>query len=193
MIAVQIGSNKGYDDFTEIVSTSQVDKIILVEPFHEHNLSLNNCYKDYENVIIENIIVTDDPSKTTDVIFYHNEDSKHSNMFELASLNRLHSLKVRSQYDESGIIGRSVNCMTLNKLLEKHNITDLDLLFVDTEGFDDKIIYSIDFDQFKINEIYYKNLHIDSEQLKIFLENKNYKITKFVGYGGWTDMAKLNE
>lgn len=193
MIAVQIGSNKGYDDFTEIVSTMSVDKLILVEPFHEHNVSLSKCYENFKNVVIENIIVTDDPKKNVDTIFYHNEDSKHSNMFELASLNRLHSLKVRSQYDESGVIGRSVSCMTLNKLLEKHNISVLDLLFVDTEGFDDKIIYSIDFDRVKINEIYYENLHINSNQLKVFLETKNYTITKSVGYGNWTDKAKLNE
>lgn len=191
MIAVQIGSNKGFDDFTEIIKDKNIEKLILVEPFEEHNESLLECYKHISDLHIENIIVNDDSNLESEVIYYHEEDATHSNKFELASLNMFHSLKIRSFYDKEGIKDRRLPSMTLNQLMNKYNITHIDILFVDTEGFDDKIIKSIDFDQLKIKEIYYENLHIDSENLRTFLKEKNYEVTKEVGYGGWSDHAKV--
>ena len=193
MIAVQIGSNKGYDDFYDVIKDSKLEKLILVEPFNEHNESLLTCYSHVENKEIENIIITNNPNKNSDVIFYHEEDSEHINKFELASLNKLHSLKIRSNYDESGIKGRELTSMTINQLLNKYNLKNIDLLFIDTEGFDDKIIESINFDEFTIDEIYYENLHVDSDKLRDFLISKDYTVTKHVGYGGWSDYAKLNQ
>ena len=191
MVAVQIGSNKGYDDFTELIKDKQIDKLVLIEPFEEHNESLKSCYSNFENVSIENIIITDNPNNETDEIFYHIEDTNHGNRFELASLNKLHSLNIRSNYDESGIQTRSLKSMTINQLLNKYNIKDLDVLFIDTEGFDDKIIKSINFDEFNIKEIYYENLHIDVNQLRNFLNEKKYVVESGVGFGGWTDYAKI--
>ena len=192
MIAVQIGSNKGYDDFTELLIHKNVEKLILVEPFEEHNESLRRCYSNIENLYIENIIINDDPNKYSESIFYHEEDANHGNKFELASLNKLHSLKIRSNYNETGIQERKLNSMTINQLLYRYNIVEIDLLFIDTEGFDDKIIESIDFTKFVIKEIYYENLHINSEKLREFLSQKNYTVHPNVGYGGWSDFAKLN-
>jgi len=191
MIALQIGSNKGFDDFTEIIKNKSITKLILVEPFSEHNESLNKCYDYVQEKFIENIIVNNNPDVDNEVIFYHIDDANHSNSFELASLNRHHSLRIRSYYNETGIQERKLPSMTINQILNKYEIKNLDLLFVDTEGFDDKIIKSIDFNNFKINEIYYENLHINSQELRLFLESKNYDITKEVGYGGWSDYARL--
>ncbi len=128
MIAVQIGSNKGYDDFYDVIKDSKLEKLILVEPFNEHNESLLTCYSHVDNKEIENIIITNNPNKNSDVIFYHEEDSEHINKFELASLNKLHSLKIRSNYDESGIKGRELTSMTINQLLNKYNLKNIDLL-----------------------------------------------------------------
>ena len=83
--------------------------------------------------------------------------------------------------------------MTINQLLNKYNLKNIDLLFIDTDGFDDKIIESINFDEFTIDEIYYENLHVDSDKLRDFLISKDYTVTKHVGYGGWSDYAKLNQ
>jgi hypothetical protein len=193
MIVVQIGSNKGYDDLTEILRNKNVEKLILVEPFEEHNFSLNECYSHISNKFIENIIITDNSEKKLEYIFYHEEDTKHTNKFELASLNKLHSLKIRSNYDETGIRFRELKALTANHLFEKYSLNKIDILFVDTEGFDDKIIRSIDFDKFKIDTIYYENLHINSNDLRKFLELKNYNVIPNFGFGGWSDIANLKK
>ena len=82
--------------------------------------------------------------------------------------------------------------MTLNQLLYRYNIREVDVLFIDTEGFDDKIIESINFNEFKIKEIYYENLHINVEKLRGFLRDNNYTVQSGIGFGGWSDCAKLN-
>lgn len=191
MIALQIGSNKGYDDFTNLILNKTIDKLILVEPFKEHNESLNKCYFNIKNKHIENIIITNDSSKNEETIFYHEEDSEHDDKFELASLNKNHSLRIRENYTDSGIRERVLKSMTVNDLLLKYNIKELDLLFIDTEGMDEKIIKSINFNMFKIKEIYYENLHVDIESLKDFLIDNGYEVTHRVGSYQWSDYAKL--
>ena len=41
MVVVQIGANRGNDDFTEIIKNKKIEKLILVEPLDFHNQSLN--------------------------------------------------------------------------------------------------------------------------------------------------------
>ncbi len=142
---------------------------------------------------MENIIITDDENLTKEKIYFHEEDTNHINKFELASLNKTHSIKVRNHYTENGVCYRELDCLCINRLLEKYNLTKIDILYIDTEGFDDKIIKSINFNKFIIDKIYYENLHINGIELKNFLINKNYIITHNVGYGGWSDYAELKK
>jgi len=192
MIAIQIGANKGFDDFYELVRLKQLDQLILIEPLEVHNESLRRCYKDFQNFEIENVIVTDEDVDNS-IIYYHKQDGiEFGNCFELASLNKNHSLNIRSYYDESEIVSKILPSVTLNNLFEKKNLTVIDLLFIDTEGSDEKIIKSIDFDKYTIKEIYYENLHCDINNLRDFLKSKNYQVTPNVLSFGWSDYAKYN-
>jgi len=58
MIAVQIGANRGNDDFTQIIKNKKIEMLILVEPLDFHNESLNECYKEIKNKVIKNLIIT---------------------------------------------------------------------------------------------------------------------------------------
>ena len=69
-------------------------------------------------------------------------------------------------------------------------MVNVDVLFIDAEGIDDKIIYSINFDKYNINKLYYENLHVDNTKLRDFLENKGYKITEKTLYKGQTTLAE---
>ena len=66
--------------------------------------------------------------------------------------------------------------MTINKLFDKHNLIDIDILFIDAEGFDDRIIKDIDFGKYNINQLYYENMHIDKHMMRQYLESKNYSV-----------------
>ena len=80
----------------------------------------------------------------------------------------------------------------MNNLLDKYNITELDILFIDTEGFDDKIIMSIDYEKFNIKSIFYENLHIENNPLIEFLNKKNYIVSENLLSFGWTNNAVFN-
>jgi len=125
------------------------------------------------------------------VIYYHKKDGfEFGNNYELASLNKQHTLNIRSEYDKNDMVGKEVESMTLNELFDSYNFSKIDLLFIDTEGYDEKIIKSIDFEKYDIGEIYYENLHCDINSLRHFLEIKNYQITPNVLSYGWSDNAK---
>jgi FkbM family methyltransferase len=180
---VQIGSHKGNDDLYKLIKNfdlTEVSKIILVEPQSEFNHFLHENYHSY-NHIIENVVINNDESLNK-VKFYSCLEDKNK---EISSLNINHLHK----HNQTNFIEREFTCMTLNKLLSKHNIKSLDLLFIDAEGFDDKIIESIDFVKFDIKRIFYENLHIDNTKLKLFLESKNYIINERILTNGWTNEA----
>lgn len=192
MIAIQIGSNRGYDDFTNLINNENIEKLILIEPLKVHNESLNQCYSHIENKFIENVIITDNPNSGKSKIYYHKQDGlEYGNHYELASMNSAHTLNIRSYYKEEELVVENIISYTITEIFQKYNINKIDLLFIDTEGFDEKIIKSIDFDKYIINEIYYENLHVNLNDLRMFLESKNYKIIPNVLMYGWSDKAIL--
>lgn len=191
MIAVQIGANRGYDHFTQLIQDKHVSTLILVEPFADHNNSLQTCYSNIKNKYIENIIISSDNVSETKTIYYHEQDGYgYGNALELASLNKQHCFNIRSQYEQSGL--REIVCtnLTINKLFEKYSLSTIDLLAIDTEGHDKDIIQSIDFTKYIIKELYYENLHSDMYELRPFLSSKKYKINENV-FEGWSDHAIL--
>lgn len=189
MNIVQIGANKGYDDVTELIKGKTITNLVLVEPFEEHNKSLKECYKDIPNVVIKNIIIQDNPEISESSIFFHTDDSNHTNAFELASLNKNHSLNIRGQYTEAGILERKLESMTINQLFDSHGLEEIDLLFIDTEGYDCKIIKTLDFERFRIKELYYENLHCNVQEIREYLKSKGFEVTQNVMSHGWSDKA----
>lgn len=184
MKIIQIGAHKGNDDMTNIIKNYEnIELIILVEPQSQYNDSLIDCYKDY-NIKIENLVVVDNP-EINKVTFFTCVDEKDT---EISSLDVNHLLK----HDKPNYIKNNFDCITVNNLLDKYNITELDILFIDTEGFDDKIIMSIDYEKFNIKSIFYENLHIENNPLIEFLNNKNYIVSENLLSFGWTNNAVFN-
>jgi FkbM family methyltransferase len=66
-----------------------------------------------------------------------------------------------------------IECKTLNRILTKHGIADIDLLSIDTEGGELKIIQSINFKKFDINVIVIEN-HNDDENIPNYLISLGY-------------------
>lgn len=181
MIVVQIGANRGNDELTSIIKGMVVSKLILVEPMSKFNESLLKCYRDINNLFIENIAITDDVDKKSEIFYLH---EKMDENVEQASLLKSHINKVfnRPEYTSDKpydvqLIEMKVNCSTINELFNKYELSNIDILFIDAEGFDSKIIKSIDFSNFNVNKIYYENMHIDAIDMSIFLKGMGYEIT----------------
>ena len=79
--------------------------------------------------------------------------------------------------------------MTVNQLFDKHQMKKIDYLFIDSEGLDEVIIKSIDFDKYEIDQIYFEGLHINVHSTVEFLFNKGYGTEIGVGSNGWDCLA----
>jgi FkbM family methyltransferase len=64
---------------------------------------------------------------------------------------------------ESRIIEAEVETVTLPSLCERHGIRRLDLLVIDTEGFDWEIIRSVDFAAVRPDVLIYEHFHLSTE------------------------------
>jgi hypothetical protein len=69
--------------------------------------------------------------------------------------------------------------ITFEQLMTKHNLTAIDLLQTDTEGYDYKILKSIDFSRHQIKVVYFETEWMTQFELREifkYLRGFNYKI-----------------
>ena len=167
---------------------SQISKLILVEPLSVHHEQLSRCYQGFPYVM-EKVAIVEKMNQKEISFFYHINDGPG---YEVASLSREHILKhasINPNLTESGIVEEKVPCLTVAQLLDRHQISSVDLLFIDAEGFDDVIIKSIDFSRYQINNIVYENLHINKNDLENYLKTRGYSVTPKWGKNGWSTWA----
>lgn len=189
---VQIGANRGDDDLSSIIFRDKwkIKNLILVEPLSLHNNSLETYYDDIYNKHIENVVISEKETNELIPFYYHTNDAPS---YEVASLNKEHILKHQqwnSKLTEDGIIKTELQSLTLNQLFKKYDLSDIDILFIDAEGVDDKLIYSIEWDKYNIKKIYFENLHINFDKLNNFFIQKKYTVTKNIGTNGWMSLAE---
>jgi FkbM family methyltransferase len=186
---VQIGANKGNDDLTVLIGETQPNVLLLVEPMSIHNENLKSFYGWVNNLFVENVVI-DDESNSEITFYYHLDDGPG---YEVSSLDPKHIYERHTHLSEDRITSIKIKSLNINDLFKKYNLTNIDILFIDAEGHDDKIIKSINFDDFNINKIYFENLHIKNIEIYDILKSKNYDIIKNVGTNGWCDLAiKIN-
>lgn len=177
MNIVQIGTNRANDDVTVLAKEhkEKLTGLLLVEPLKSHNEFILECYKDFPQAILENVCIAQSNGSSDVTMYKHELDGPG---FQCASTKRDHIVR---HCDKPGVLEERVPCMTLPNLLRKHHLKEIDVLWVDTEGTDDLLIYSLDLEEFNIHKIVFEHLHIDAESLIKYLENKGYSITRNVG------------
>lgn len=186
MNIVQIGANRGGDDLSDIIGDRQPNKLILVEPMSVHNDYLKSYYNWVDNLFIENLAVDTESNKEVE-FFFHLDDGP---LYEVASLSKEHIYERHLQLSPDRVSSLISKTITVNDLLDKHNIKNLDILFIDAEGHDDTIIKSIDFKKFDIDSIYFENLHLKDDSVYDFLSKLGYNIIYNYGTNGWMSVAK---
>ena len=151
MKIIQIGANNGKDEVFDLINQNRfnIESVILIEPIPFIIDDLKNQYKDLDNVSIESIAINDDPNSKHLTLYY----IENSN-YEVSSFNKEHVIRHKPEDETNEIKSLDIPCMTFNNIMEKYNLTDLDYLFIDTEGLDTYIINSIDFNKYNIKKYY---------------------------------------
>ena len=192
MNIVQLGVCQSNDDVYKYILENKInfDLLILVEPMSIHNEKIWECYNkldfiNLDNIHLENVAITENITNELN-FYYHPNDGP---LFEVASTDPYHLIK--HGYNPNELIQLKVPTLTMEKLFQTYNVTDIDLLAIDTEGLDDIILKSINYEKFNIKKIIFENLHIKDPKIYSFLESCGYKIlNRNYGYMGWSVLAE---
>ncbi len=62
------------------------------------------------------------------------------------------------------LVTTSVDAITFDTLCRRHNVDDIDLLVIDTEGYDDAILRAVDLERYHPRLIVYEHFHLGDER-----------------------------
>jgi len=176
---LQIGANDGkrFDELNYFIKKYKI-KSVLVEPINKYFNELKNNYLNHEFVKIENsaISVENEISYLFVVnekyINKYDEHIKGINSFEIKHLIK-HGVK------KNHIEKKKINSLSISNLIKKYNIEELDLLYVDTEGYDGKIVYEFIKDTQLKPIIIFEYIHIENKFFNKLIDLLNTEKFKF--------------
>ena len=177
-VFVQIGANDGVkNDPIHDTARDFPLKGLLVEPQKDVFERLQNNYSHNPKILLENAAIgTQDGTQSLYKVDVNTVRADKLRMRKdysgVSSFNRESVVSYLAYFtgkdsifrkSDRYIIEEPVATMTFESLLHKHNISNVDLLIIDTEGFDYEIIRTIDFKKHAPGLIYFEHFHLLSE------------------------------
>lgn len=140
---------------------------ILVEPVKYLFDRLKANYQRHQGLIFRNVAISNENGFRNLFYMRENKDGlplwhdQIGSFFPEVIWKHQHEIPDFSKY----LVQEEVECVTLQTLLDQHNVSKVDVFHIDTEGFDFSIIKQIDLDKFKPSIIKYEHKHlIESDQ-----------------------------
>jgi len=137
---IQIGANDGvsHDHLHNIIKKHRLESLLL-EPIESYFVDLKKNYLNFPNVKIENSAL----SVNNDISFLYKVNPEYSKIYGtlssgISSFDKDHLIKhgIKAKH----IVKEKVNQISFDQLLNKYNISNFDLLLIDTEGYDCNIV-----------------------------------------------------
>jgi FkbM family methyltransferase len=188
---VQIGSNDGRkNDPLHAFIIRNGWKGILVEPDLANFKKLTNHYSQSRGLIFENLGIG---PVSGEMLFYRLKDitAEEPGWYDqVGSFDKKTFLKnIHYGQDlEKRMTAEPLPVITFDDLLQKNNFPQVDLLHTDTEGFDYKILRSIDFEKHDIRTLLFEGewmTQFELRELIQYLRKYNYRIFRCgVDYAG---------
>lgn len=164
---VQVGSNDGVQEDTlhDIIMTNNNWRGIFIEPVGYLFNRLKRNYGKSDRFIFENKAIAPDQGKIE--FFYVSEKAKTELgdtlpywYDQLGSFDKNHILKHLDGILEPYIVSERIVTVPLQDIFDKHGVTEIDLIQIDTEGYDYKVLTTIDFTRYKPCMILYEHKHL---------------------------------
>jgi FkbM family methyltransferase len=185
---IQVGANDGQsDDFLFKCFNKDLDAI-LIEPIEDAFLKLKENYKKFQKVKCLNLAV--DVENGSKEIFsvnreyykFYQKKYKKTNVDWLNILSSFYKEHlINHGIKKNHITSNNIQCKTFSKLIDDYDYHDVDLLIVDTEGYDVKLINNF-IETLKIKPmIIFEWIHVEKIEIEILfkkLENLNYEFLK---------------
>lgn len=189
IFVVQIGAMDGiaFDDTRGFLDMYKWPAL-LVEPIPEIYDKLKYNFKDRNNYLYENSAIAEEDGERDMLTVPHNIIESEQLHPGYLGMSALYPLKngFGSEYERDILVknnfGRNVKvkCLTFQSLLDKHNISNFDILICDAEGYDWQIFKQLDFSKYspKFIRLEYINLNEEEKFLtKKKLEENDYVVS----------------
>lgn len=167
---VQIGANDGlrFDDLNFFIKKYRV-KSVLVEPLEYYFSILKKNYKDYENIFFENSAITIDEKDK----FLFTVNQKYIHLYDdhipgINSFEKKHL--INHGVKKNHITKKKINSLKIDELINKYKLFELDLLFIDAEGYDVNIVYDFLLNLDLKPIIIFEYIHADTKKLGNVIE-----------------------
>ena len=168
-MVVQIGSNDGFhgDPINVLLKKNSSWKCLLVEPVPYLFERLRQNYGDSARFKFVNAAIND--GKTSRFYWVDQSAKQHIPDLpwwydQLGSFNRDH---IKSELDgvlEPYIVSRDIQGIRLPDLLTREGIEHIDVLHIDTEGYDWKVLSQLDLRKFNPTIILYEHKHLPTQE-----------------------------
>lgn len=184
---IEIGSNDGkmFDPVYDFVMAGTWSGI-MVEPVGCYFRQLKENYRNSPNLIFENIAISEKEEVRT---FYRIEDGHDflpkwthglGSFYQDVLLSHERVVPGLRKY----MIEQNVECVSFSTLLDRNAVATVDVLVIDTEGFDYQVVKQVDFDRIQPHIIVYEHKHLsrpDRLACRDLLKNQGYILEKHLG------------
>jgi FkbM family methyltransferase len=174
---LQIGTSDGVisDPLHPLLKRKPNWRGVFVEPIGFVFEKLKKNYRNSGRFIYENVAIAPNAGKQK---FYslseEARDEKGEKLpfyyYQLGSFDLNHLLKHLDGRLAQFVTATEIECIPLATLLEKHRIDSIDLILIDTEGYDYKILAQVDFERYHPKVIVYEHTHLSDEEKNLALK-----------------------
>lgn len=167
-VFVQIGANDGLtgDPLQGLLAGAGSQwRGVMVEPVGHLFAQLRECYGSRPGLQLENAAIGEEDGAIT-IHRIRTEQGDPLWLEQLASLDREVLQRNAGQFGQFSdrIVSEDVACLTVSTLLQRHQIQSLDLLLIDTEGWDWRVLRQFDLARLKPKLILYEHQHLSQDE-----------------------------
>lgn len=184
---VQVGSNDGVkgDPIHDLIISRKSWGGIFIEPIDFLFRQLRQNYGDADRFVFENIAIgTEKGSKK---FYYVSEKAKDELELpywhdQLGSFDKNYITRIFGGEMTPYIIEKDVECLPLQEVLDRNGVDAIDLIHIDTEGFDYQVLSQLDLERYKPSVILFEHhLLTDQEFVKArkFLRWTGYRLLQY--------------
>lgn len=164
---VQVGANDGRtgDPIFNLIQKNPAWEVVFVEPVPFLFERLRENYGMSARFRFENLAIGEARGLMP---FHYVSEQAVRDMPELpewhdqlGSFDRNHITKHVGSRLDPYIVSVDVPVVPLNELLDKHGVASIDLLHLDTEGHDWRILKHLDLERFKVKTILFEHKHLE--------------------------------
>lgn len=166
---VQIGSNDGKtgDPLFPLLQKNKQWKALFVEPVPKSFQELKNNYPDFQRFQFENVAI----NEGTSMNFYWVDEAAKKAIpdlpywyNQLGSFSKEHILKELNGQLAPFIRTKKLQGMRLSALFKKHQVEKVDLLHIDTEGYDWNILSQLNLKEYQPTFILFEQNHLTQKE-----------------------------